>query len=286
MLLAFIDFFLLFQSYSINLESKHVISFSNKLAGKRLKVEKKSVFALSHVFFYDKACLINETLEHMKEKRNHLHSFAHFSGLFHNFPGSFEIFWHLSLRKIKNILFNSKNIVEDGLGQKNRHWAGLFFPRASFNYILTLTKNTFWKLRLRKSCWVMEQAALEYHRTLNNFFLGRYFTTTQPESTTDCKPLVHMMLQSISNLSRCMHGKISQINKWIRFEISRAVSENEYSSLALRFNNDMSILVKRIQHEINILEAKIPVLSINLWARYHSPPNGEEKVQEQRNSAL
>ena len=31
----------------------------------------------------------NEKLERMNEKRNHLHSFALFSGLFHNFPVSF-----------------------------------------------------------------------------------------------------------------------------------------------------------------------------------------------------
>ena len=33
----------------------------------------------------------NEILERMNEKRNHLVSFAHFSGLFHNFAGSFTI---------------------------------------------------------------------------------------------------------------------------------------------------------------------------------------------------
>ena len=58
----------------------------------------------------------NEILERMNEKINYLHSFAHFYGLFHNFPGSFTIFWLLSLRKSKNILLNSYNIVEDGLG--------------------------------------------------------------------------------------------------------------------------------------------------------------------------
>ena len=31
----------------------------------------------------------NEILERMNEKRNHLHSFAHFYGLFLKFPGSF-----------------------------------------------------------------------------------------------------------------------------------------------------------------------------------------------------
>ena len=48
----------------------------------------------------------------MNEKRNHLHSFAHFSGLFHNFPRSLTIFWHLSLRKSKNILFSSYNSLQ------------------------------------------------------------------------------------------------------------------------------------------------------------------------------
>ena len=50
----------------------------------------------------------NETLEHMNEKRNYLRSFAYFYGIFHNFPGSFTVFWHLSLRKgKKNILRTS-----------------------------------------------------------------------------------------------------------------------------------------------------------------------------------
>ena len=41
------------------------------------------VFALSHMFFQDKAWTKNEILERMNEKIYHLHSFVHFSGLFH-----------------------------------------------------------------------------------------------------------------------------------------------------------------------------------------------------------
>ena len=42
-----------------------------------------------YMFFHGKARMEKEILERMNEKRNHLHSFALFSGLFHNFVASF-----------------------------------------------------------------------------------------------------------------------------------------------------------------------------------------------------
>ena len=61
----------------------------------------------------------NEILERMNEKRNHLHSFAHFkfSGLFFERRQIITIERAKTSRTSKNILFNSWNIVEDGLGQ-------------------------------------------------------------------------------------------------------------------------------------------------------------------------
>ena len=115
---------------------------------------RKYVFALSHMFFHYKAWMKNEIFERMNEKINHLHSFAHFfralskfSRLFHNFPASFP------QKEQKHTLQQLEHSWRWPLAKEpppgtSCPQAGLFIPRAFFNYVLTTTKKS--KIKPRK----------------------------------------------------------------------------------------------------------------------------------------
>ena len=78
------------------------------------------LFALSHMFFHDKACE-NEILERMNEKKK-------ICIVSRTFPGSFTIFWHFSLRKSKNIRFNSSVRAQLKMASGKRTTLGHFVP--------------------------------------------------------------------------------------------------------------------------------------------------------------
>ena len=108
------------------------------------------VFAVSHMLFHDKALMKNEIREHTNEKLNHLHSFAHFSGLFHYFSGSLTIFRHLSLRKSKT--YSSTVRTQLKMDSGKRAALGHFVPSSRalfhssiFHLCSTTTKSPHWQ---------------------------------------------------------------------------------------------------------------------------------------------
>ena len=103
-------------------------------------------FALSHMFFHDMAWMKNLS-ERMNEKEiicivsRTFPAPSHFSWLFHNFLSSFpqEEQKH-TLQQLEHS-WGWPRAKEPHSGSSCPQ-AGLFFPRASFNYVLTTTKST------------------------------------------------------------------------------------------------------------------------------------------------
>ena len=134
------------------------------------------------MFFHDKAWLKNEILERMNEKRNHLHSFAHFSRLFHNFPGFFTIFRYFSFRKSKKYT----------LQQLEHSWR---WPRACYNTALTTTKQVFEKSRAQAK-WISSiKVQRKNWKTYAYFLSGRFVVIAKVWIIVLCRSLARILLR-------------------------------------------------------------------------------------------